>query len=46
MFSLAHKVCNKQFIVFIEKYGFMYYHSPSARDNTDASHEISRHILR
>ena len=24
----------------------LYFHSPSARDNTDATHEISRHISR
>ena len=35
----------------IVKYGViftrtLYFHSPSARDNTDDTHEISRHISR
>ena len=46
------KVCNKQFIAlglcemwshFIRT---LYFHSPSAYDNTDATPEISRHISR
>ena len=28
------------------KYGVLHFHSPSARDNTDTTREISRHISR
>ena len=44
------KVCNNQFItlghceIWSHFTRTLYFHSPSARDNTDATHEISRHI--
>ena len=42
-------VLNNLLHLVIVKYGvisliLMYFHSPSARDNTDITHEISRHI--
>ena len=44
-------VINNLLHLVIVKYGvislvLLYYHSPSARDNTDATREISRHISR
>ena len=41
-------VINNLLHLVIVKYGdisLMYFHSPSARDNTDATREISRHII-
>ena len=44
-------VCNKQFItlghckIWSHFTRTLYFHSPSARDNTVATHEISRHML-
>ena len=44
--------CNKQFIIpghcgiWSHFTRTLYFHSPSARDNTDATREISRHISR
>ena len=46
------KVCNKQFItlghceIWSHFTRTLYFHSPSARDNTVTTHEISRHISR
>ena len=48
--SVERKVCNKQFInlghceIWSHFTRTLYFHSPSARDNSDASHEISHHI--
>ena len=41
-------VINNLLHLVIVKYGVitLYFHSPSARDNTVATHEISRHISR
>ena len=46
------KTCNKQFItlghceIWCHFTRILYFHSPSACDNTDATREISRHICR
>ena len=50
--QLSEKVCNKQFItlghceIWRHFTRTLYFHSPSARDNTVATREISRHITR
>ena len=50
--GIASKVCNKQFItlghceIWRHFTRTLYFHSPSARDNTVATREISRHITR
>ena len=46
------RLCNKQFItlghceIWSHFTRTLYFHSPSARDNTDATREMSRHISR
>ena len=50
LISVQSKVCNKQFItlghseIWSHFTRTLYFHSPSARDNTVATREISRHI--